>query len=104
MARRYYNFFFLLICVCAFPIQVVALNNLNFSNSSICYFHLDDLNDHDSQNIKCDHCTYYFDLHSSKVFKKIFLAYQNVLVIQPRQQQVSLNYILNLNPRSPPLV
>ena len=106
MFRRYYNLFVLLICVGAFPIQVVGLTDVSSSDPSICYFHIGESNDDDDRQIvKCDHCNYYFDLDDSfQAYKYIFPTNENILVTQFTHKKKFFNYILSLNPRSPPLV
>ena len=104
MYRRYYNLIILLLCVGAFPIQVVALTNYDSSDSSICHFHSES-NDNNRQVVKCDHCNYYFDLDDSvQAYKYIFPTTKNILVTQLTHKKNFFNYILSLNSRSPPLV
>ena len=104
MFKKYYNLFVLLICIGAFPVQVVALNNINFSDSSICNFHMSESSDDNSQIVKCDHCNYYFDLDDSiQSYKYNYLIKKNILVTQLTHKKNFFNYILSLNSRSPPL-
>ncbi len=105
MYRKYYNLVVLLICLAAFPIQVVSLTNISPSDdSSICYFHSNNSGGDNSQIIRCDHCNYYFDLDAHEIHKHILPIDQNILSTHFTHKKNFLNYLLSLNSRSPPLV
>ena len=104
MYKNYYNIYVLLICIGAFPAQISALPSLSMTDSSICSFHIDDSDIDEKHNVKCDHCTYYFDLEFNKIDKYIFQTNQNISRTEFTHKKIFVNYIFSQNPRSPPLV
>ena len=104
MYKKFYNLIILLICVGAFPVQVLALSNVNNIDSSICYFNENNSDDNNKQIIKCDHCDYYYDIDSNQNSTYIFPTNENILVTRHVFKKNFLNYIFSSNPRSPPLV
>ena len=102
--NKFYNIIMLLICIGAFPVQILASNNAIPTDSSICHFNEDGSNNNNRQIIKCDHCDYFFDFDSYQNSKYNFPINESIFVTKLTLKKNFLHYILSLNPRSPPLV
>ena len=102
--QKYYNLIVLLICVAAFPVNVVSMPVVNYMDSSICSFHSGTPLESNTPIIKCDHCDYFYDVDFNLSDKVTYTITYKGSVVDTIHQGHPLIYKPSHSSRSPPKV